>query len=73
MPPDLRAAVLALPPDERLQLAEELWDSVTADDGPLTDAQFAELERRRANLEANPATGRRWEDVFARLKARSGG
>ncbi len=73
MPPDLRAAALALPLDERLQLAEELWDSLSAGDGPLSDAQFAELERRRANLEANPASGRPWEDVYARLKARYGG
>lgn len=73
MPPDLLAAVLALPPDERLQLAEELWDSLSSDDGPLTDAQFEELERRRARLEADPSSGRRWEDIYARLKARYGG
>lgn len=73
MSPDLRAAALALPPDERRLLAEELFDSLAPEDIGLTDAQFAELERRRANLEANPASGRPWEEVYARLKARYGG
>jgi putative addiction module component (TIGR02574 family) len=73
MSPDLRAAALALPPDERLRLAEDLWDSLTPGDAPLTDAQLAELDRRRANLAANPESARRWEDVYARLKARYGG
>ncbi len=73
MPPDLRAAALALPPDERLRLAEELWDSLTADDVPLTDAQVAELDRRRASLAANPESARPWDEVHARMTARYGG
>lgn len=73
MPPDLRAAALALPPDERLRLAEELMDSLSADDAPLTDAQFDELERRRASIAANPDSARPWDEVHARLKARYGG
>jgi putative addiction module component (TIGR02574 family) len=32
---------------ERIQLVEDLWDSIAADsDLPLTDAQKAELDRR---------------------------
>jgi putative addiction module component (TIGR02574 family) len=73
MPPDLRAAALALPPDERLRLAEELMDSLTAADAPLTDAQFEELEWRRKNLAANPDSAQPWDEVHARLKARYGG
>jgi len=75
MTPELRAAVFALPPDERRKLAEDLLDSVPdEDDGPqLTDAQFEELERRRLDHEANPELARPWDEVYERLKARHGG
>ena len=44
---------------ERIQLAEDLWDSVAADTGdlPLTEAQTAELDRRLADLERDPEAG----------------
>jgi putative addiction module component (TIGR02574 family) len=43
---------------ERIQLAEDLWDSVAADTGelPLTDAQKAELELRLARPSAFPSS-----------------
>src|SRR5438046_2872816 len=49
--------------EERLTLAQELWDSVAADleRQPLTPAQRAELERRVAAADANPAEGVPWE------------
>jgi putative addiction module component (TIGR02574 family) len=74
MTPELRAAVFALPADERRKLAEELLESVDEDDlPPLTDAQFEEPERRRLDHEANPGLARPWDEVYARLKARYGG
>lgn len=65
MPPELRAAVLSLPDDERLELAEVLWDSVGADalPGP-TAEQIAELDRRRANLAADPGSARPWDEAY---------
>jgi putative addiction module component (TIGR02574 family) len=41
-------ALLGLPIDERIRLAEDLWDSVAADQGalPLTADQKSELDRR---------------------------
>lgn len=47
-----------LPFEERLYLAEELWDSIASDAAafPLTDAQRAELDRRVADHEAQPGT-----------------
>jgi putative addiction module component (TIGR02574 family) len=44
---------------ERMQLAEDLWDSVAAETGefPLTEAQAAELDRRLAALERDPEAG----------------
>jgi putative addiction module component (TIGR02574 family) len=57
---------------ERIQLAEELWDSVAAETGelPMTEAQVAELDRRLAALALDPAAGEPWEVVRARLERR---
>jgi putative addiction module component (TIGR02574 family) len=60
-----------LPVAERIKLVEDLWDSIALEDGdvPLTGAQLAELDRRRAALEANPASGISWSEVKSRLLA----
>jgi len=57
---------------ERIQLAEDLWDSVAAETGdlPLTDAQIAELDRRLDDLEHNPDAGESWDVVRARIQKR---
>jgi putative addiction module component (TIGR02574 family) len=62
-----------LSPAERIQLAEDLWDSVAADPQalpPLTDVQVAEIERRLADHARDPASAVEWADVRARLWAR---
>jgi len=60
--------------EERIQLIEEIWESLDADAGAeppvLTDRQKQELERRIAFLDANPGQTVPWEDVEARLLAR---
>jgi putative addiction module component (TIGR02574 family) len=58
--------------EQRLELAQRLWDSVAADleRQPLTSAQRAELERRVAAADANPAEGVPWEVVRAEARAR---
>jgi putative addiction module component (TIGR02574 family) len=57
---------------ERIQLAEDLWDSVATETGgfPLTAAQQAELDRRLADLESDPGAGDSWETVRARIERR---
>ncbi len=57
--------------DERLALIGELWESLDADQPALTDAQRADLDRRLAAFQADPKAGSSWEEVKARLKARS--
>lgn len=61
-----------LTPTERLELAQELWDSV--DDAevelPLTEAQRNELDRRLEEYERDPDGGRDWEVVHAELLQR---
>ncbi len=57
-----------LSPEERLQLIEELWDSLSDEDVPLTDAQCAELDRRVDYLEKHPDQVIPWEEVQRRLQ-----
>jgi putative addiction module component (TIGR02574 family) len=61
--------ILKLSVSERIQLVEDIWDSIAAetDTLPLTDAERAELDRRLADAEANPGVGTPWGDVKARL------
>ena len=60
--------------DERLDLVEEIWDSIAADSDaiPLTDAQRAELERRFDEDEASPDDVASWEAVKAATLTRLG-
>jgi putative addiction module component (TIGR02574 family) len=53
--------------EERLALAQQLWDSAAADleRQPLTAEQRAELERRVAAGDANPAEGIPWDVIRA--------
>ena len=54
---------------ERIQLAEDIWDSILEqqEELPLIQAQQQELERRLENYEKNPTNGSSWEDVKKRL------
>ena len=67
------AELLKLSPAERIQLAEDLWDSVAAQPDllpALSDDQRQEIERRVAEHVRNPSSARRWEDVRTRLWSR---
>jgi len=54
---------------ERIQLVEDIWDSVAAEaeNLPITDAQRQELDKRLDDAEAHPGTGTPWNEVKARL------
>lgn len=69
-PTDLNIAKLSVA--ERIQLAEDLWDSVAADTGDLalTDVQQAELDRRLADLGRNPEAGEPWNVVRSHIEKR---
>jgi putative addiction module component (TIGR02574 family) len=73
----LREELFKLTAAERLELAEELWDSIAAEREnepfPLTEAQREELERRVRELDENPERARPWEEVRDRLWARKRG
>jgi putative addiction module component (TIGR02574 family) len=63
---------LSLSVRDRLQLIEELWDSlaVTPEAIPVTDAQRRELARRRRAHARDPAAARSWEEVRRKLERR---
>ena len=59
------AEILKLSVDERLELIEQIWDTIGAD--PLTEDDLQELDRRLADAEANPGVGRAWPELKAAL------
>jgi len=67
-------SVFDLSPAEKLQLVEDLWDDLAPrpSDVPVRGWQIEELERRRANLMSNPATGLDWDEVKRRARRRRG-
>ncbi len=67
MAPEVMAALLKLPSQERADLAMALWESLDEADREasvdLTPEQAAELDRRFAEHLADPSTGIPWEEV----------
>lgn len=61
---------------ERLQLVEDIWDSIAQDAParglPLTEAQRAELRQRLAEDTADPDGAVPWEQVREELFGRGG-
>jgi len=75
MPTDLRAELFELTVAERLELVEELWDSIAAELGKeplsLSAARREELDRRTRELDEHPERARPWDEVRKRLRART--
>lgn len=65
-------AIRRLSVAERVQLVQDIWDTLqpTAEDLPLTDDQREVLERRLAEHQADPVSAVPWETVRARLDSR---
>lgn len=57
-----------LTPAERIELAEQLWDSLPIDAIKPTDAQVKELLLRRAELESDGDLGEPWETVLDEIE-----
>ncbi len=62
--PLLKVDISQLSVAERIQLAEDLWDSILEQQEklPLSQAQQQELDRRLENYQKNSANGSSWED-----------
>ena len=54
-----------LPVPERLQLVEDLWNSIARSNAeiPIPQWQIDELDRRKQNYLRNPDSGRTWDEV----------
>jgi putative addiction module component (TIGR02574 family) len=59
-----------LTPPERLALISQLWDSLEADQLPLTAAQQAELDRRLETLDKDRREGITWAALKGELEQR---
>ncbi|MDZ7967676.1 MAG: addiction module protein [Nostoc sp. DedSLP03] len=68
--PFLKFDISELSIAERIQLAEDLWDSILEqqEELPLSSTQQQELDRRLENYKKNPTTGSSWEEVKKRLR-----
>ena len=73
MTEQLVTEILALPVAERVRLVEAIWDSIAEvpEAIDLTQWQKDEIDRRLAELEADPASGATMEEVFARIRRTS--
>jgi putative addiction module component (TIGR02574 family) len=56
---------------ERLQLVEDLWDSIAQEDAPspVSDSKRDELRRRKERFLQHPAAGRTWDQVKQRARS----
>jgi putative addiction module component (TIGR02574 family) len=67
---EIRSAAMRLTEEERLELADSLWESVDDEDGPrfstdgMTDEEFhEELNRRAEEARNDPSASMSWEEV----------
>ena len=60
-----------LSPEERLGLLEQLWDSLSPEAIPTTDAQKEELDRRLDELDREGPVGIPWNEVLDRIRNRA--
>ena len=64
----LIAKVVSLSPADRLEFIGAVWNSLSADDLPVTHAERALLDARIADLERNPDDESPWPEVKNRLE-----
>ena len=62
-------ALMELSPIEKLELIEALWESLSAtpEQLPVPDWQKLELDRRKADYQANPTALLSWEEVQSNI------
>ena len=67
---ELVAEILSLPVEDRMEVVEAIWASISAfpDALPLTDWQKEELDRRLEEMESDPDGGLTMEEVFAAIR-----
>jgi len=68
----IKADILSLSVAERIQLVEDIWDTIIElpQEVPLTDEQKIELDRRLDAYHQNPDEGSPWGEVRDRIRSR---
>jgi putative addiction module component (TIGR02574 family) len=68
----LRKELFRLSTAEKIELVEELWDSIPEEDEAreLTPEQREDLDRRLAEADADPDGGVPWEEARERIRQR---
>jgi putative addiction module component (TIGR02574 family) len=66
------AEIATWPVEERIRLVQAVWDTIAANDAlpDLTEDQKRELDRRIAELDADPNNVLTWEQIKARVRGR---
>jgi putative addiction module component (TIGR02574 family) len=67
----LRDQAMKLPPAERAELAQDLWDSLAEHElPPPTPEQLEEIDRRIEEHRKDPGSAIPYEEVLERLRSR---
>ena len=64
----LMEKIASLKPADRLELIGAVWDSLSPNDLPVTQAERALLDARLADMESNPDDQSPWPEVKTRLE-----
>jgi putative addiction module component (TIGR02574 family) len=66
------ASIFKLGRAERLQLVEDLWDSIAEEDAqlPVPEWKCEELRQRKERFSRHASSGRTWEQVKQSARAR---
>ena len=68
---ELWSELMKLTPAERVDLVQDLWDSIAQQDmPPLAAEEIDELERRLEEHRRDPSTAITWEELKVRLASR---
>jgi putative addiction module component (TIGR02574 family) len=68
---ELWSELMKLTTQERIELVQDLWDSIGSDAfPPLTGEEMDELERRLEEHRRDPSTAITWEELKAELLSR---
>ena len=64
----LLSKVTSLSPADRLELISKVWDTLSTDDLPVTEAERALLDAPLADMKTHPEDQSPWSEVKARLE-----
>jgi putative addiction module component (TIGR02574 family) len=64
----LMEKIVSLNPADRLELIGAVWDSLSPNDLPVTQAERDLLDARLADMESNPDDRSPWPEVKTRLE-----